>query len=76
MCWHVSSLGRSCVGIIGPLRRIHPNVEWVVGGGGGWSCDGQQGFVVGDIDRTTGKVMLLPRLQAVIEIDPVPFSRY
>jgi len=29
---------------------ITPNVNWVVGGGGGWSCDGpQQGFVVGEI---------------------------
>lgn len=30
--------------------RTGPNVNWVVGGGGGWSCDGkQQGFVVGEI---------------------------
>jgi len=30
---------------------IHPNVEWVVGGGGGWGCDGSmQGFVVGEIN--------------------------
>mmetsp|Transcript_111346 Transcript_111346/g.278794 ORF Transcript_111346/g.278794 Transcript_111346/m.278794 type:complete len:416 (+) Transcript_111346:61-1308(+) len=29
---------------------IHPNVNWLVGGGGGWSCDGgNQGFVVGEI---------------------------
>eukprot|EP00401_Gymnodinium_catenatum_P051214 CAMPEP_0117513182 /NCGR_PEP_ID=MMETSP0784-20121206/29420_1 /TAXON_ID=39447 /ORGANISM="" /LENGTH=397 /DNA_ID=CAMNT_0005308935 /DNA_START=60 /DNA_END=1253 /DNA_ORIENTATION=- len=27
-----------------------PNVNWLVGGGGGWSCDGtHQGFVVGEI---------------------------
>jgi len=27
-----------------------PNTNWCVGGGGGWSCDGQeQGFVVGEI---------------------------
>jgi len=30
---------------------IHPNVNWLVGGGGGWSCDGaKQGFVVGEIN--------------------------
>lgn len=29
---------------------IEPNVNWVVGGGGGYSCDGQQqGFVVGEV---------------------------
>lgn len=29
---------------------IAPNVNWLVGGGGGWSCDGQnQGFLVGEI---------------------------
>jgi len=31
----------------------HPNDNWVVGGGGGFSCEGgiqQQGFVVGEID--------------------------
>mmetsp|Transcript_71737 Transcript_71737/g.126633 ORF Transcript_71737/g.126633 Transcript_71737/m.126633 type:complete len:418 (+) Transcript_71737:71-1324(+) len=28
-----------------------PNHNWLVGGGGGWSCDSpQQGFVVGEID--------------------------
>jgi len=27
-----------------------PNTNWVVGGGGGWSCDGrEQGFVVGEV---------------------------
>jgi len=29
---------------------IEPNVNWLVGGGGGWSCDSDdQGFVVGEI---------------------------
>lgn len=65
-----------CVGMVGPLRRIQPNVEWVVGGGGGWSCDGQQGFVVGDIDRRSGKVTPLPRLQYVMTIDPFRHTHY
>lgn len=31
--------------------QITPNTNWLVGGGGGWSCDGpDQGFVVGEID--------------------------
>ena len=31
-------------------RSISPNNNWLVGGGGGWSCDGQeQGFVVGEL---------------------------
>jgi hypothetical protein len=31
---------------------IAPNNNWVVGGGGGWSCDGgSQGFVVGEISK-------------------------
>lgn len=31
-------------------ESIHPNVNWLVGGCGGWACDGgQQGFVVGEI---------------------------
>jgi len=29
---------------------IGPGESWVVGGGGGWSCDGNQGFLVGQID--------------------------
>mmetsp|Transcript_116899 Transcript_116899/g.303080 ORF Transcript_116899/g.303080 Transcript_116899/m.303080 type:complete len:423 (-) Transcript_116899:202-1470(-) len=33
-------------------HTIHPNVGWLVGGGGGWSCDGgRQGFVVGTINH-------------------------
>jgi len=28
-----------------------PNNNWVVGGGGGFGCDGNQGFVVGEIDH-------------------------
>lgn len=28
---------------------IYPTVQWTVGGGGGFSCDGDQGFVVGDV---------------------------
>jgi len=31
---------------------IHPNSNWLVGGGGGWSCDtADQGFVVGEISH-------------------------
>jgi len=31
--------------------HIEPNTQWLVGGGGGWSCDSKnQGFVVGEID--------------------------
>jgi len=31
-----------------------PNNNWLVGGGGGWGCDGQkQGFVVGEIDANS-----------------------
>eukprot|EP00928_Gymnodinium_smaydae_P023872 TRINITY_DN19528_c0_g2_i1.p1 TRINITY_DN19528_c0_g2~~TRINITY_DN19528_c0_g2_i1.p1 ORF type:complete len:418 (-),score=55.34 TRINITY_DN19528_c0_g2_i1:427-1680(-) len=33
-------------------ESTHPNANWVVGGGGGWSCDGgEQGFVVGEISE-------------------------
>ena len=35
---------------------IAPHEEYVVGGGGGWSCDGQQGIVVGDVLIATGEV--------------------
>jgi len=37
-------------------KELGPNVEWVVGGGGGWSCDGEQGVVTGDVEVATGKV--------------------
>jgi hypothetical protein len=31
---------------------IYPNSNWLVGGGGGWSCEGStQGFVVGEIGQ-------------------------
>merc|ERR1712217_424708 len=31
---------------------IEPNTNWLVGGGGGWSCDSDdQGFVVGEIQE-------------------------
>jgi len=34
---------------------ILPNVNWLVGGGGGWSCDGSdQGFLVGEIGEDFG----------------------
>ncbi len=39
------------------MTAIWPNEEWTVGGGGGWSCDGEQGFVVGDILLATGEVV-------------------
>ena len=45
-------------------KPIAPNVDWLVGGGGGWSCDGQQqGFVVGYITEsgmTTESVLVPP----------------
>ena len=28
---------------------IAPNRNWLTGGGGGWACDGPQGFVVGEV---------------------------
>lgn len=32
---------------------IFPNSNWLVGGGGGWSCEGdKQGFVVGEISAS------------------------
>lgn len=34
----------------GSVTPIGENTAWLVGGGGGWSCDGgDQGFVVGEI---------------------------
>ena len=45
-------------------NNIAPNREWVVGGGGGWSCDGPQGVVVGDVDTTTGEVLHTRIIQA------------
>lgn len=39
----------------------HPNHNWLVGGGGGWGCDGrQQGFIVGEI-QADGTVTTSPR---------------
>ena len=35
---------------------ISPSAEWTVGGAGGWSCDGPQGIVVGDVVTATGEV--------------------
>jgi|EP00966_Prymnesium_polylepis_P130195 hypothetical protein len=35
---------------------ISPSVEWTVGGAGGWSCDGPQGLVVGEVITATGEV--------------------
>jgi len=32
------------------VLQIWPHQSWVVGGGGGLSCDGPQGFLVGEID--------------------------
>ena len=48
----------------GPKHGIAPNVEWVVGGGGGWSCDGEQGVVTGDVSLVTGEVKNLRMLKA------------
>mmetsp|Transcript_60304 Transcript_60304/g.127699 ORF Transcript_60304/g.127699 Transcript_60304/m.127699 type:complete len:373 (-) Transcript_60304:257-1375(-) len=47
------------------VTSIAPNVAWVVGGGGGWGCDGnEQGFVVGEIgpkgDVHTSPVIVSP----------------
>ena len=36
---------------------VSPSIEWTVGGGGGWSCDGPQGIVVGDVITATGEVV-------------------
>jgi hypothetical protein len=42
---------------------IEPNSNWLVGGGGGWGCDGdQQGFIVGEMrtgEKTTTRPVLL-----------------
>jgi len=48
-------------------KSIAPNNNWIVGGGGGWGCDGsEQGFVVGEISSdgamTTRAVLVDPGL--------------
>jgi len=41
---------------------IFPNVNWLVGGGGGWSCDGaQQGFLVAEVGKDS-KITTYPVL--------------
>ncbi|CAE7792934.1 PAP4 [Symbiodinium sp. CCMP2592] len=41
---------------------IYPNNNWLVGGGGGWSCDGRkQGFLVGEI-LSDGSIVTRPVL--------------
>mmetsp|Transcript_96781 Transcript_96781/g.244020 ORF Transcript_96781/g.244020 Transcript_96781/m.244020 type:complete len:509 (-) Transcript_96781:126-1652(-) len=46
----------------GDTTSIHPNVNWLSGGGGGWGCDGNNlGFVVGEISRDS-KVSTYPEL--------------
>lgn len=54
---------------------IEPNVNWLVGGGGGYSCDGeQQGFVVGEINEDysiTTYSVLIP-----FEVCCVPWAGY
>jgi len=40
-------------------QNIGSAKQWLVGGGGGWGCDGAaQGFTVGIIDRTNGKTTI------------------
>lgn len=44
-------------------QNIAPAKQWLVGGGGGWGCDGSaQGFTVGIINRSNGKTSI--QLQA------------
>jgi len=46
-------------------ESIAPNTNWLVGGGGGWGCEGygrEQGFVVGEISRRGYNVTTYPVL--------------
>ena len=51
-----------------PKNRYAPHVRgFVVGGGGGWACDGYQGYLSADID-TYGNIQN-------VELHKIPWSR-
>jgi len=63
---------------------IAPNNNWLVGGGGGWSCDvlkgipQQQGFVVGEIDalgQITTRPVLIDNSACCVKPHPAPAPR-